>query len=174
MVARNIELLDGFSETNGIQVVNPERMPTSFLRNRGVIISGNNIAAVQNSDDTKMVIQPGVVFSSSQSPVDIDFTGSAPLMPLSNVTLRVESSASSSNIRLFVEMFDYDANAWVVVHEGPSTTGDTTYNIVRNDWDRWVGPAGQLRAKVRYKATGPVFAFPWTGRIDWVHWTLND
>jgi hypothetical protein len=173
VVARNIEGLDGWSDTNGIQVVNPERMPTSFVRNRGNIISGNNIAAVQNSDDTKMVIQPGVVFSSSQSPVDIDFSGTAPLMPLTSVTLRVESSASSTNIRLFVEMFDYDANAWVVVHEGPSTTGDTTYNIVRNDWDRWVGPSGQLRAKVRYKATGPVFAFPWTGRIDWIHWTLG-
>jgi hypothetical protein len=174
IVARNIELLDGFSETNGIQVVNPERVPTSFVKIRGTITGGNNIAAVQNSDDTKMLIQPGVIFSSGQSPVDVEFSGTAPLMPLSTITLKVESSASSTNIRLYIEMYDYDANAWVLVHEGQSTTGDTTYSIARNDWDRWIGPAGQIRCKVRYKANGAVFGFPWTARIDWIHWTLSN
>ena len=174
VVARNIEGLDGWSDTNGIQVVSPEIMPTSFTPTRGVIIGGNNVASVQSSDNVRMEIRPGIVFTTSQDPIEVVFAGTVPVMPLSSINLRVESSASAPAVQLKIDMYDYDANQWVEVRNIASTTTDTTYNHVRNDWDRWISAGGTVRARVRYRVTGPVFVYPWTARLDWVHWTLTN
>lgn len=174
VVARNIEGLDGWSDTNGIQVVNPEIMPTSFTPTRGIITGGNNISFLQTSDNLRMEIRPGIVFSSAQDPVEIVVAGTVPVMPLSSINLKVESSATAATIRLKIDMYDYDANAWVEVRNTASTTTDTVYQHLRVDADRWISAGGTVRARIRYKAEGPVFVYPWTARLDWVHWTLAD
>jgi hypothetical protein len=174
VVARNIENLDGWSSTNGIQVVSPEINPSSFSITRGIVTANNNLAALLNSDNTRMDIRPGIVFSSSQDPIEVVVAGTVPLMPLSSINLKVESSATATTILLKIDMYDYDANQWVEVRNTASTTTDTLYQHNRADWDRWISPGGTVRARIRYKANGPVFVYPWTGRIDWVHWTLAD
>ncbi|MDQ2986799.1 MAG: hypothetical protein M3R13_08780 [Armatimonadota bacterium] len=174
VVARNIEGDDGWSSTDGIEVVNPERMPTVFTPIRGQFISNNNVAAVQTSDNLRMVILPGIVFNPGQDPIVAEFTGSAPLMPLSSIDLKIESSASSTGVRLYMDMYDYDTNEFVEVGSNQSATTDTIYTINRADWNRWVSPSGQLRCRVRYRATGIIFSYPYQARLDWVHWTLHD
>jgi hypothetical protein len=174
VVARNIEGLDGWSDTNGIEVVSPEIAPTTFTRTRGTMVGGNNVSFVQNSDNQRMEIQPGIVFSTAQDPVELVFAATVPVMPLSSINLKVESNATAAAVRLKIDMYDYDAGQWVEVRNTASTTTDTTYQHLRNDWDRWISPGGTVRARIRYKAEGPVFSYPWTGRLDWVHWTLAD
>jgi hypothetical protein len=175
VVARNIEGLDGWSSTNGITVENPERMPTSFQRIRGTIIAGNNVSAVQLSDNVKMEVRPGVTFTTLQDPIELIFIGNVPLMPLSSINLKVESSASSSSIRIEIDMWDYVAGSWFNVRSTNSSGTDTIYEHNRADWARFRNAAtGEVRARVRYRAVGPTISYPWTTRLDWVHWTLSD
>ncbi len=173
VVARNIEGLDGWSSTNGIQVVNPEIMPTSFTPTRGNVIAGNNVSFLQNSDDQRMQIRPGATLSSAQDPIELVVAATVPVMNLNSINLKVESSATSTNVRLKIDMYDYDANVWVNVRDVASTTSDTVYLHLRNDPSRWISAGGTVRARIRYKQTGPVLSYPFTTRLDWVHWTLN-
>jgi hypothetical protein len=173
VVARNIENLDGFSQTNGIQVVSPEIQPTSFVRVRGTIIAGNNVSFVQTSNDSRMQVQPGVVLVSSQMPIELTFTGNIPLMELNSINLKVESNATAASIHVYIDMWDYDAGEWFQVRDAASTAGDTLYQHVRADWDRFVSAGGEVKARIRYKAVGPVLLYPYTTRLDWIHWTLN-
>jgi hypothetical protein len=71
-------------------------------------------------------------------------------------------------------MYDYNTNQWVEVRNVASSTTDTLYQHLRTDWSRWISAGGVVRARIRYKATGPVFVYPWTTRLDWVHWTIAD
>jgi len=173
VVARNIEGLDGWSSTDGIQVVDPEIMPSSFTMTRGNVIAGNNVSFLQLSDNSRMQIRPGTTLSSSQDPIEMVVAATVPLMSLNSINLKVESHATSTNIRLKIDMYDYDANVWVNVRDVASTTTDTVYQHLRLDPDRWISAGGVVRARIRYKQTGPVLAYPFTTRIDWVHWTLN-
>ena len=175
VVARNIEGLDGWSSTNGIMVADPERMPTSFQRIRGTMVGGNNVSAVQLSDNVKMEVRPGVTFTTVQDSIELIFVGNVPLMPLSSINLKVESSATSSSIRIEIDMWDYVAGSWFTVRSTNSSGTDTLYQHNRADWERFRNAAtGEVRARVRYKAIGPTLSYPWTARLDWVHWTLSD
>jgi hypothetical protein len=173
VVARNIENLDGWAPTTSIQVVSPEIIPAAFSLTRGNIIAGNNVSFLQNSDDQRMQIRPGITISSSQDPIEIVVAATVPVMTLNSINLKVESSATSQNVRLKIDMYDYNTNAWVNVRDVASATSDTVYQHLRNDPTRWISAGGVVRARIRYKANGPVLSYPWTGRLDWVHWTLN-
>jgi hypothetical protein len=70
-------------------------------------------------------------------------------------------------------MCDYDAGVFVQVGAAPSTTTDTTQTFVRSDTDRWISATGEVKCRVSYRATGPVFAYPWSSRLDMVRWQLH-
>ncbi|MDQ2986878.1 MAG: hypothetical protein M3R13_09190 [Armatimonadota bacterium] len=143
--------------------------PHTFNLIRGNVGSGG-LSSVFESDNVRLVVKPGIVFSIGQSPLVMEFVGTATTVPLSALTLFVENSASSSSIEIRIEMYDYDAPGYVLVQTQQSTMSDHVFRIDRSDANRFVGQGGEVKCRLTYKATGPLFAFPWTANVDWVRW----
>lgn len=150
------------------QVATTEIQPSAFTKVRGEIVSGTWQAVLQ-SDNNRLVMRPGITFSTSQAPVVLEFTAQAPLNT-NNLTLQVESSATAAAIQVQIDMFDYDTSNYVNVRTSASATTDQTYTIEQGNAGRFVSPSGQVKTRISYVATGPVFAYPWNSRLDWVHW----
>lgn len=148
-------------------------LPNGFAPVRGVTVSGGTLASVLQSDEVRMVMRPGVTFSTLQDPVVLEFTGDAGQTSANELRLLVESSATSGNIQIKTEMYDYDTGTFVQVGAVPSTTTDTTQTFIRSDADRWISPTGEVKCRISYRATGPVFAYPWNNRLDMVRWTVQ-
>ena len=136
---------------------------------RGRVVSGT-LQSVLNSDNTRLELRPGVTLSTGQAPTVVEFTGNAPTGHLSNLTLLVESAATSSNVGISIDMFDYNTGQFVNMTNVPSSTGDQTYTFSRTDADRFTSGTGEVKCRVSYKASGPTTTYPWTTRIDWIHW----
>jgi photosystem II stability/assembly factor-like uncharacterized protein len=150
------------------QIAATEIQPTGFTKVRGEIVSGTWQSTI-TSDDNRLVMRPGITFTTSQAPIAVEFTAQAPLNT-NSLTLQVESSATAQTIGLQIEMFDYDANQYVSVHSAASSTTDQTYTFEPANGGRFVSASGQVKTRISYKANGPVFVYPWNGRLDWVHW----
>jgi hypothetical protein len=163
--------LDGYIFRYG-EIAAPVQ-PNGFTVVRGVTVSGGTLASVLQSDDDRMVMRPGITFTTSQDPVVLEFTGNAGQTSANELRLLVESSAASVNIQIRTEMYDYDAGVFVQVGAAPSTTTDSTQTFIRSDADRWISPAGEVKCRVSYRATGPVFVYPWSGRLDMVRWSIQ-
>jgi photosystem II stability/assembly factor-like uncharacterized protein len=145
-----------------------EIQPGAFTKVRGEIVSGTWQAVLQ-SDNNRLAMRPGVTFSTTQAPVVLEFTGQAPLNT-NNLTLQVENSATATAVQIQIEMFDYDASQFVNVTTSASTTTDQMYTIDQANAGRFVSASGQVKTRISYKATGPVFSYPWNTRLDYVHW----
>jgi hypothetical protein len=147
--------------------------PNGFTVVRGNVIAGGSLASVLNSDDERLVIRPGVTLTTAHDPVVVEFTATSPSTQANELRLLIESAAASANVRIKTEMYDYDTGAYVQVGAVPSTTSDTTQTFIRNDANRWISPTGEVKCRVSYRATGPVLAYPWSGRLDMVRWQVR-
>lgn len=148
-----------------------EFFPSALNPIRGLVVSGT-LASLLASDDVRLVHRPGVVFSTAQAPVAYELVGTAPQQAVSELRFVIESHATSASISQRVELFDYVANAYVAFSPTNLTTGDVTREIVvSTNASRYI-QAGtrQVKARIEFRATGPVFAYPWESRVDLTKW----
>jgi hypothetical protein len=146
--------------------------PESFTVNPGVI-AGGNLASLQESDDSRLTMRPGIVFTTSQPPIALFAETTSPFAVPSQLTVSIESRGSSPNIQQIIAL-ENDGGVFEVLYQRQVTTKDDTItiNIVSNPAD-YVRNDGSIRARVQYRVTGPVFVFPWTAEVDRVRFTAN-
>jgi hypothetical protein len=146
----------------------------SFAFLSGTLVSGN-LASLHVSDDNRLVGQSGIVLNSSVAPVRIELVGQAPVGTASAMRFTVESSSTSTNIAQMIEMFNFSTGQWVVMDTRATTVTDSTLVInVTTGAAGFVDPVtGNVRSRIHYRATGPVFAYPWNARLDLVRWTIT-
>lgn len=145
--------------------------PSGLTVLRGSNVVGN-IESIRHSDDQRLRVNPGVVLSNSQSPVIIDVVGVSPNPVISHLKMSIEASASTPNAQAKVELFDFDLNRYETLSTFQSTTFDTTYEFIPPNPSRFTSPTGEIKCRISYRLTGPILAFPWTSRLDWVHWRV--
>ena len=137
----------------------------------GIVVAGN-LQSIQNSEDDRLVLRPGIVFASGQPPIVVYAEGTAAVQNPLRISVSVESQASAPVIVQLVEFFDFMSQAYVPRNEDRLLLSDDVYRYdqVRNV-SRFVEPGtGKMRAKISYPASGPVFLFPWQVRIDRIWW----
>lgn len=72
-------------------------------------------------------------------------------------------------------MFNFDIQLYELVDTRQSTVNGTVVVIpITTNPGRFVSATGQMRSRLAYKATGPVFAYPWRTKIDHIRWTQFD
>jgi hypothetical protein len=148
--------------------------PTTLVPIRGNLESGN-LASLLTSDDNRLVHKPGVVLVSSQAPVAYEVIGTAPQQSASELRFRIESHASATAISQRVELFDYVANAYVPFPATNLTTSDVLREVVvSTNASRYI-QAGtrQVKARIEFRATGPVLVYPWRSRVDLNMWRMT-
>jgi hypothetical protein len=147
--------------------------PTTFTVNTGSIVSGN-LASLLASDDNRLVLRPGPVFGANQYPTVLTVEGTLPGATPSSMRFVIESSGSAANIEQSVEYFNFSTNRYdaaVIEHQIGVADVSRSYTIANPA--AHVGPGNIVRTRIRYRATGPVFSYPWSGRIDEATWRIN-
>lgn len=147
--------------------------PTGMTVERGILFAGN-LASILNSDDNRAQFRPGITFSSSEAPVRVRIDAVSPIGEPSAMRIVIESQATAGGMLQILEAFDYDASAWVQVDARSTTVGvDGTIEVSLTNPGRFIDAAGNVSLRLHYKATAPVFAYPWTARVDRVSWVVS-
>jgi glucose/arabinose dehydrogenase len=139
--------------------------PNDFSVSPGVI-TGGGLASLQESDDVRLQMRPGVVFSTLQPPVSLFVETTSPFANPVSLALKVESQATSANIQQTIAI-EKDDGSFELFDTRNLTTSDgtVTVSITSNVMD-YIRNDGTIRARVNFRATGPVFAYPWFARVD--------
>ena len=157
------------------QVWNDLHVPAATLTPlRGAIVSGG-VSELSASDDQRIVVRPGPVFTTQQSPISLEVTAVSPSTSEEHMAFTIESHATSASIRQSVYLFDFVAQSYVLKDERQCATTDAKIKIeVWDDAARFIDSSGFVKARVDYRANGPVFSYPWQTRIDLARWTFID
>jgi hypothetical protein len=146
-----------------------ESGPSSLNVATGVTVSGG-LPEVLLADDQYLQLRPGIVFTSSQKPIVVEFAGTLPTqLPLA-LQFVIESRGTSASITQYIEAWNYNSSAWVQVGQGSTPTIDGRTTVQISNPAQFVDPNRNVKVRVSYKADGPVFTYPWTIRIDQVLW----
>jgi serine protease AprX len=148
--------------------------PTSHTLVTG-FVAGGTLSSVNVSDNSYFSFNPGIVLSALQSPVVIELRGNSVTAIPNSLAFVIESAGSSVNLQQKIEMFDFVNQQWVEADIDNLTTTDTTYTAnAPGPPTNFITPAtGSVAVRVSIGQTGPIFAFPWTYRIDLAGWAIN-
>jgi Tol biopolymer transport system component len=152
--------------------LNDARLAAETLtRVRGVVEEGSHGSTIF-SDNIYYILRPGVTFTTAQAPIELvgEATGSG-LSP-TRLEFAIEFHSTALAIRQVIEMYNFDTNSYEIVDTRQSTLSDGVVVIaVTANAGRFVDNAGRMRTRISYKASGPVFSYPWRTRIDHIRWT---
>jgi hypothetical protein len=139
---------------------------------RGVTVGGN-LASLQASDDDRLVLRPGIVFSTTQSPMEFEVRGTSTELTPTHLSMKIEASATSASINRKVELFNFVSNQWEEVANAPMATAEGVVSIdIASNPERFVSGGGTISARISCRANGPVFAYPWSTSTDHIFWEL--
>ena len=149
--------------------------PATFSMVRGSV-AGGNLASLGESDDNRLVLSPGIVFSSGEAPVQIRLDSLAPSSSPSGFSLSIEASASFPNCLQAVALWNYTLGVYEFLDsENLTLSDDTVEVVVRTNPGRFIQPStNAIRALVTHRALAPAFSYPWSARIDRAWWTFPD
>ena len=140
---------------------------------RGSVISGN-LASLQNSDNDRLVLRPGAVFSNAEPPIQVILNAIAPTSSPSGFSFSLESNASIPNAEQKISLWNFKDEVYEVLDTRLATTSDDTVTVnVTTNTARFIQPLTMaIRARVGFGTRGPTFVYPWLARIDKAWWTF--
>ncbi len=149
-------------------------VPTGFSVPFGSVTSGN-LASLQAQDSNRMTIQKGTTSLLSQSPDELIVTATAPTSTPNTLTATVVSQVNSINLRQEIDMFDYVANAWVIVDTRAGSVGtDGTVTVTPANPSRFIQSgtkAMQLRIQIFKSGFNSILI--WSSRANYVQWAFS-
>lgn len=146
--------------------------PTSYTLFRGVGISGG-LQSLAFIDGDYLVARNGFTLSPSEAPLQVIVNGTSSVANPSNLELTVTAHASTPGLTQSVDLWDYQASAWVSASSQAATTLDSTVVSVPSNASRFV-QAGTLamKARVSWKQTGFTLSSSWRAAVDQIGWNV--
>jgi hypothetical protein len=145
--------------------------PSGFNLVRGNVISGG-VPELVNSDDDSLNLGLGRTVTPLQAPIEVEIDGTTSANSASVLQFKIESSASRSQIRQSIELFDYTTGGWVSVDSRIIGTSDGVVDVNLGENTSRFLQNGDLRGRVSYRKDGTISPSPWTVKIDQVKWTM--
>ena len=145
--------------------------PTKLTVYRGFVIAGG-LPELLQSDDKRLVVNPGVTLNSVESPVTLRLDTTAPSQTATALRFFLEAQASTTGLTQVVELWDYTANAWVQIDSrGASPNVDARIVLLVANPNNFIQSGTRaMRAQIRYFQSGPIASFPWQVRVDQSVW----
>jgi hypothetical protein len=135
---------------------------------------GGTMASLATANNDYLTVAPGITFSTSQAPIQLLVEAVSPLQSPQRMKLGFEGHALAGGIRRTVEAYDFQAAAWETVDVSFLTRGDDMTWFDLPSAARFVQPGIRtVRLRVSLRATAPVFAYPWTAKIDRLAWAIK-
>ncbi|MDQ2986040.1 MAG: hypothetical protein M3R13_04885 [Armatimonadota bacterium] len=147
--------------------------PESLSLFRGTLVSGG-LSELAESDDTKLIVRPGIVFSTTEPPVQVVIEGTASDQNPDSLGFSLEASVSFGVGDQAIQLYNFDSDRYETVDLRGTTTLDRVTNVsIRSDAQRFVEfGTNKMRARVTFKPTAPMFSYPWQARIDLARFRL--
>ncbi len=139
----------------------------------GIVISGTP-ADMFTSNDVYYVLRPGIVLSSSQSPIVLVLSGHGPGGNVSTLNMVVESHADQANIRQTIEVYNFDTPSYEMLDQSALLTSDRSREFPIASPSAHIGPGHEVRTRLSYKAVGPILSYPWRVSIDEATWRYTN
>lgn len=155
-------------------IVPAEVLPATMSLFRGSIVSGN-LASLFRSEDNRLVLRPGAVFSSSERPIQLILEGVSPVTSTTELRFAFEGSATAATIEKRIELFNFSTGQYQVFNTSNSTTTDSVTEIIvtANPSQYIQAGTGAVRARISGRALTPQFQYPWLFRIDRAVWNIK-
>lgn len=150
-----------------------QALPTSFSLIRGIVLSGG-LLDILKSDDMYLTMRPGIVFSTSEAPLQLVVNATSSYATPSALRFVIESAANQGNIGQTIALYNFQTNMYEDLDTRQTATSDTSVEVLVSSMaSRFIGPSSELRARISWKTTGPVFSYPWTVRVDQALWKVT-
>ena len=151
-------------------------IPDNFVPIRGIFVDGK-LANLNASDDLYLRYQPGFTLNSLESPVWLEFAGSAPAganSDATSITAAIESGLNTPGITNQIEAFNYATGSYDFIGEFEETFTDSVRSINLPKPANYIhATSGQLQLRVGWRQTGFLILFPYTVRVDHVEWAVT-
>ncbi|MEO7454255.1 MAG: matrixin family metalloprotease [Fimbriimonadales bacterium] len=139
---------------------------------RGVTVGGD-LASLQASDDNRLILRPGIVFSSGQAPIEYEVRGTSTELTPTHLSMRIEASATAATVSRKVELFNFVTNLFEeVANAAMATTEGVVMIDISTNPERFVSGSGTISARISNRLTGPAFVYPWSTSTDHIYWQL--
>ncbi len=149
-----------------------EALPVSHSWFRGTAVSGN-LGSLFFADGSYLVGRAGPA-SVGEPPAQLVAEGQAPPGDVFSIEVGLVCRVGTSGLGQRIELWDWQAGAWVNVGEQAATTFDSSMTgVATGTLSRFVSSEGLLRAKASWWQSGPVLVWPWTVSVDQVRWRVR-
>jgi hypothetical protein len=145
--------------------------PTSFTYFRGSTLTGS-LSDLQASDDSRLVMRPGTVFTNSEPAIQVNLFSTCPFNP-SELRFNLEALGSASNMTQRILLYNYSTGQYDLKDTTTATLTDSVREVAVTGAavaDYIDGGTREVRARVTYRANTAVFSYPWKGAIDRAFW----
>ena len=148
-------------------------LPESYEIVRGQHLAGG-LEDLFQSDDARLDVRLGFAISSAEPPVWIETEGIAPSATPSALWMVCEAKADTVGLTQKMELLNVDTQQYEEIDAGPATTTDSVAQVkVTGDPSRFVDPDSlKIKARLTWKAYGPVTLFPWQVGLDQAVWVV--
>jgi hypothetical protein len=156
-----------------IRPVDEQVSPNAFTVVRGV--TSGTLQQLLSSDDNRFPLRPGITLTTQQAPAEIEFTGKSPFGQPQAISFTAELSGTATTIGGKLFLFNYSTNQYdeMTSFGLKLTDAEVTAEVKGLPADYVHQLAGTVKAKLAFRATGPLFVYPWEVRIDKVSWSAR-
>jgi hypothetical protein len=150
-------------------------VPNQFTVLRGFHLAGS-LKDVTASDNSYLQFNPGITLFPTEPPVWLEFQGTLTDDTPNALSFSIEARVNTVGLNQRIELFNYQTNGYVIVKSGTATLSDSIVSVeLEKDLLEFVQDGtGNVKARIGWRAAGPVFLFPWTVSIDHVFWTATN
>lgn len=151
--------------------------PASFTLRRGQLMFGSLESLWSRKDGQDLRIGTGPVSGKLESPITLEFEardiGSAP----GAISFGVYAFVDANDLIQRVDLFDFSTARYDTASMNerilPKNDAKLTQITPAPPYDRFFGPHGELRARVRLRPQTVPTSVPFEGGFDWVYWTVG-
>ena len=157
------------------ELLSDRALPDGFVVVFGSLVGGD-VESLHGSDDTYIEIQNRPAPSFQAPVMRVEIEGHTALQSASQIVVTLEAASDARPARppQRLQLFDYQAAAWVTIDERTASFGDSALEVVITDNPtRFIAPkTGGLRTRIDWFDPGPTFNVSWGARVDQAVWTV--
>ncbi|MEM9411653.1 MAG: hypothetical protein AAGA30_11100 [Planctomycetota bacterium] len=137
--------------------------------------SNGSLTDLQTSDGVFYELRPEASSANQEFLSTIELETTCPVDMANSIQIDVDGLVSTPNIMQEVELFNFVTGVYDSVSSDALSTSQAEVSAYVNGevLDYVDDSTRKLRARIRWRASGPVLQYPWTVRLDRVQWQIS-
>lgn len=147
--------------------------PSAYSIVKGQYVSGS-LSSLFNADGSYLVARTNAARQRTSIGLTITLDATSSVATPTDVRFILTGHVNSTNLGQKIEMYDYQASAWVAVSSVAATQTDSTVTVIASSPARFVQTGtNAMRARLSWNPTGITSMFPWSAYVDQAVWNVS-